>query len=307
MTTPDPLVEPTAATVPFSAVRAIDAVVNLWTPEALAARPNWGKTFFVDKMKAKDSLMSGLSLEEMIDRMDAAGIGHAFLFAPKTGRVGLPGCYHLPRELVREAVRKYPQRFSAMLGIDPTQGMKGVRELEIAVKDEGFIGAHLYPHWFELAPDHAKYYPFYAKCCELGVPIQLQVGQSMVYSPDFPCRSVGRPITLDAVACDFPELKLIGIHVGIPWAEEMVAMAWKHPNVFIGCDAHSPKYFPASFVNYMNSYGHSKVIFGTDFPVLDFARTRRELESLGLAPESLQAVLRDNVLRIYGLPADTGL
>jgi predicted TIM-barrel fold metal-dependent hydrolase len=307
MTTPDPLVEPTAATAPLSAVRAIDAVVNLWTPEALAARPNWGKTFFVDKMKAKDSLMSGLSLEEMIDRMDAAGIGHAFLFAPKTGRVGLPGCYHLPRELVCEAVRKYPQRFSAMLGIDPTQGMKGVRDLEIAVKDEGFIGAHLYPHWFELAPDHAKYYPFYAKCCELGVPIQLQVGQSMVYSPDFPCRSVGRPITLDAVACDFPELKLIGIHVGIPWADEMVAMAWKHPNVFIGCDAHSPKYFPASFVNYMNSYGRSKVIFGTDFPVLDFARTRREMESLGLSAESLQAVLRDNVLRIYGLPADTGL
>jgi predicted TIM-barrel fold metal-dependent hydrolase len=41
--------------------------------------------------------------------------------------------------------------------------------------------------------------------------------------------------------------------------------------------------------------------------VLDFARTRREMESLGLSPESLQAVLRDNVLRIYGLPADTGL
>ena len=38
MTTPDPLVEPTSATAPFSAVRAIDAVVNLWTPEALAAQ-----------------------------------------------------------------------------------------------------------------------------------------------------------------------------------------------------------------------------------------------------------------------------
>ena len=84
-------------------------------------------------------------------------------------------------------------------------------------------------------------------------------------------------------------------------------MAWKHKNVFIGCDAHSPKYFPPSFVNYMNSYGRKKVIFGTDFPVLDFARTRGEMESLGLAPETLQAVLRDNVLRIYGLPADTGL
>lgn len=288
-------------------ISAIDAVVNLWTPQALEARPDWGKAFFVDKMRAQDSLMAGMTLEAMIERMDAAGIGHAFLLAPKSGRVGLPGCYHLSPQLVADAVRQYPQRFSGLLGIDPTQGMRGVRELETAVREWGFIGAHLYPHWFELAPDHAKYYPFYAKCCELGIPLQLQVGQSMVYSPEFPCRSVGRPLTLDAVACDFPELKLIGIHVGIPWTDEMIAMAWKHPNVYIGCDAHSPKYWPASFIHYMNTYGRAKVLFGTDFPVLDFARTRREIEALGLAPETLRALLRDNVLQVYGLPSGTGL
>ena len=58
---------------------------------------------------------------------------------------------------------------------------------------------------------------------------------------------------LDDIACDFPELKLIGIHVGIPWHDEMIAMAWKHENVFIGSDAHSPKYWPASFTHYINS------------------------------------------------------
>jgi len=114
-------------------------------------------------------------------------------------------------------------------------------------------------------------------------------------------RSVGRPITLDAVACDFPELKLVGIHVGIPWTDEMIAMAWKHPNVYIGCDAHSPKYWPDSFVKYINSYGQDKVIFGTDFPVLDFERTRREIEALGLRPEPLKKLLRDNAMRLYKL------
>jgi len=43
-------------------------------------------------------------------------------------------------------------------------------------------------------------------CVELGVPIQLQVGVSMIYAADYPRQSVGRPITLDAVACDFFEL-----------------------------------------------------------------------------------------------------
>jgi predicted TIM-barrel fold metal-dependent hydrolase len=131
--------------------------------------------------------------------------------------------------------------------------------------------------------------------------VQLQVGQSLVYDPSRPLRSVGRPITLDAVACDFPELKLIGIHVGIPWTEEMIAMAWKHRNIYIGCDAHSPKYWPQSFVHYINSYGQDKVMFGTDYPVLDFERTRNEVEALGLKPQALQKLLRDNARRVYKL------
>ena len=279
----------------------IDAVVNIWTEEALSMRPDWGDDFFVGKMKAKNELMTGLSLDRMIERMEQAGIDHAFLIAAKAGRPGLPGCYHMPLAVVARAVEQHPDRFSGLAGIDPFMGMDGVRQLEAAVKDMGFIGAHLYPHWFELAPDHAKYYPFYTKCCELGIPIQMQVGQSMIYSKDFRCRSVGRPISLDAVACDFPELKLIGIHVGIPWTEEMIAMSWKHENIYIGGDAHSPKYWPESFVNYINSYGQDKVIFGTDFPVLDFKRTMEEIKGLNLKPDILDKFLGRNAQRIYGL------
>jgi uncharacterized protein len=283
-------------------VRAIDAVVNLWTDEALAVRPAWRDAFFAGKMKAKQETLRAMTLPQMIARMEAAGIERGFLVATKAGPLGHPSCYHLPYRLVAEAVQKHPDRFSGLAGIDPTEGMRGVRELERAVREYGFVGAHFYPHWFELPPDHARLYPFYAKCCELDVPIQMQVGQSMIYAPDYPCRSTGQPIRLDAVACDFPELVLVGIHIGIPWHDEMIAMAWKHPNVYIGCDAHSPRYWPQSFVRYLDSYGRDKVIFGTDFPVLDFDRTMREVMALGLRPETLRALLRDNAARIYRLP-----
>ncbi len=280
---------------------AIDAVVNIWTEEALSKRPNWGDDFFVDKMNARSGLMTGISLEQMIERMESAGIEKAFLIAAHSGRPGLPGCYHMPYEVVARACEQYPDKFYGLAGIDPFDGMNGVKAFEDAVTNMGFIGAHLYPHWFELAPDHAKYYPFYAKCWELGVPIQMQVGQSMVYAKDFPCRSVGQPIKLDAVACDFPELKLIGIHVGIPWHEEMIAMSWKHDNIYIGCDAHRPKYWPKSFVHYINSFGQDKVIFGTDFPVLDFEKTVADIDELNFKPEVRRKLMRDNVLKIYGL------
>jgi uncharacterized protein len=281
-------------------IQAIDAVVNIWTPESHTIRPN-RNAFFGGKMKVKDNTLAGVSHEEMLRRMDAAGIEKSFLIATKVGPLMHKASYHIPYAMVAEAVNRYPDRFFGLAGLDPTEGMDGVRELEKAVREYGFIGAHFYPHWFELAPDHARWYPFYAKCVELGVPVQLQVGQSMLYDPAHRLRSVGRPITLDAVACDFPELKLIGIHVGIPWTDEMIAMAWKHPNVYIGCDAHSPKYWPESFVKYINTFGQDKVIFGTDFPVLDFERTRDEIEALNLRPGPKRKLLRDNVLRIYGL------
>jgi predicted TIM-barrel fold metal-dependent hydrolase len=281
-------------------ILAIDAVVNLWTPEANALRPK-RDAFYQGKMKVERATAEGIGLDEMLRRMDAAGIERGFLIATRAGRLGHPACYHLPYELVAAAVAQHPDRFHGLAGLDPYEGMKGVKELERAVEELGFIGAHFYPHWYELAPDHAKWYPYYAKCCELDVPVQLQVGQSMIYDPTYPIRSVGRPITLDAVACDFPELKLVGIHVGIPWTDEMIAMAWKHPNVYIGCDAHSPKYWPESFVRYVDSYGQDKVLFGTDFPILDFERTRREIEDLGLKPEAKRKLLRDNAIRVYGL------
>jgi len=281
--------------------KAIDAVVNIWTREALSHRPDWGDEFFVGKMNAENDLMAGLSLEEIIEKMEEAGIDKAFLIAARAGRVGLPGCYHMPYSVVADASAKYPERFYGLAGIDPFEGMDGVRAFEDAIKNMGFVGAHLYPHWYELAPDHAKYYPFYAKCCELNVPIQMQVGQSMVYSQEYRTKSVGQPIALDAVACDFPELKLIGIHVGIPWHDEMISMAWKHENIFIGCDAHRPKYWPKSFIHYLNSYGQDKIIFGTDFPVLEFKKTIDDIDALGLKSEVRKKLLRDNVIRVYGL------
>ena len=281
-------------------IRAIDAVVNIRTAEALALQPD-RKKFYVDKMRVAPQTFDSVSLEEMLRRMDTAGTERSFLIAAKVGVKHHPACYHVPYQLVADAVQKYPARFSGLAGVDPTEGMPGVRALEHAVREYGFIGAHTYPHWYELAPDHARYYPFYAKCVELDIPIQMQVGQSMVYDASYPRRSVGRPICLDNIACDFPQLKLVGIHVGIPWTDEMIAMAWKHANVYIGCDAHRPTYWPESFIKYINSYGQDKVIFGTDFPVLDFERTRADIEALNFKPAVLQKLLRDNALRLYKL------
>ena len=283
---------------------AIDIVCNLFTPEVVDA----GQTGLDDEFKAQirmpAEMRGGVPIETYLEKMDRAGIERSLLIAVRAGDINIKGGFEIPYETVYDICQKYPDRFSGLGGVDPFRGMQGLRELESAVKEYGFVGAHLYPHWCGLPPDHAKYYPFYAKCCELDVPIQMQVGQSMVYSKEYRTRSVGQPITLDTVACDLPELKLIGIHIGIPWHDEMISMAWKHENVYIGSDAHRPKYWPQSFTHYLNSYGQDKVIFGTDFPVLEFKQSIDDIDGLDLKPEVRRKLLRDNVIRIYGLDID---
>jgi hypothetical protein len=185
--------------------------------------------------------------------------------------------------------------------VDPFRGMQGLRDLDHAVRKFGFVGAHLYPHWFGLAPDHARYYSYYAKCCELGIPIMMQVGHNLVYSRARRLPSVGRPICLDQVAIDFPELQLIGIHIGVPWTEEMISMCWKHENVHVAGDAYAPKHWPPAFVRYADSYGRQKVLFGTDWPVIDPERAVREIDALGLQPESRRLMMRENARRVFKL------
>ena len=103
------------------------------------------------------------------------------------------------------------------------------------------------------------------------------------------------------IACDFPELKIIGIHTGWPWVEEMISVAWKHPNVYIGSDAYAPKFWKPEFIQFINSWGQDKVLFGTDFPIIDFERATREINDLGLKEDSKQKLLWKNTAHVYGL------
>ena len=155
-----------------------------------------------------------------------------------------------------------------------------------------------------MPPDSALCYPIYSRCEELGIPIMMQVGQNLIYQKDVRLPSVAKPILLDQVAIDFPNLVLIGIHIGVPWTDEMIAMAWKHENVYIGIDAYAPKHLPASLKHYMNSYGSHKVMFGTDWPVIDPERAVSEIHEHALRPESLEKIMRGNAVKVFRLEAD---
>ena len=284
---------------------AIDIVCNLYTPQTVAEGRTGIDESFKVQVRMPEEIRGGITLEDYITRMDRAGVERSLLIAVRAGDLRVEQSFEVPYEYVAEACQAHPDRFSGLAGVDPTRGMQGLRDLEVAVQQYGFVGAHWYPHWFAMPPNAAQIYPYYAKCCELDIPIMMQVGQNLIYSRSRRLPSVAKPILLDQVAIDFPELKLIGIHVGTPWVDELIAMCWKHENVFTAGDAYAPRYWPPQYVHYLNSYGSHKVMWGTDWPVVDPERSVAEVEELGLKPQSKQRLMRDNALKVFNLSGDS--
>jgi len=277
----------------------IDIVCNLYDPTAVRLGQTGLDEEFKRQVRMDSALWGGIPVSQYLRKMDRAGIERSLLIAVRAGDLRVAGSFEIPYERVAKVCERYPDRFSGLAGVDPTRGIEQLRELDQAVQEWGFVGAHLYPHWFGLAPDHARYYPIYARCAELDIPIMMQIGHNLVYSRKRRLHSVGRPICLDTVAIDFPELKLIGIHIGVPWTEEAISMAWKHENVFLAGDAYAPKHWPKNFVHYANSYGSHKVLFGTDWPVIDPERAIKEIAELGMRDEAHQRMMRDNALSVF--------
>jgi hypothetical protein len=113
---------------------------------------------------------------------------------------------------------------------------------------------------------------------------------------------VGRPIPyIDQVALDFPELRIVCGHIGYPWTEEMIAVATKHPNVYIDTSAYTAQRYPPNLVAYMKAHGRSKVMFGSNWPMIAPARALEGLDTLGLDPQQREAFLWGNASRVFGL------
>jgi len=280
---------------------AIDIVCNLFTPREVKLGQTGLDEAFKAKVRMEPKIRKGVTIAQYLKKMDAAGIERSLLVAVRAGDLNIKGSFEIPYKRVYEICKKHPDRFSGLAGVDPSIGVQQLKELDQAVGEMGFVGAHYYPHWFNMAPDDARMYPIYARCVELDIPVMMQVGQNLIYQRDRRLPSVGRPICLDPVAIHFPDLRLLGIHLGVPWVDEMIAMAWKHENVFIGGDAYAPKHWPKQVVHYANSYGQDKFLFGTDWPVVDPVRAIQDIKDLDFRDGPKRKMLRDNAIRIFKL------
>jgi uncharacterized protein len=236
----------------------------------------------------------GLAIDVTIAAMDEAGV-----------TFGLLSAWHAPEgvlignDQVAAWIAAHPERFGGLAAVDLDKPMPAVRELRRCVTELGFKGLRVVPWLWQAPPTDRRYYPLYATCVELGVPFFTQVGHTGPLRPS----ETGRPIPyIDQVALDFPELVIVGGHIGYPWTEEMVAVARKHENVYIDTSAYTARRYPPELVRYMKSSGgRRKVMFGTNYPMIAHRHALEDLEALGLDDETRELFLADNARRLLAI------
>ena len=199
---------------------------------------------------------------------------------------------------VAQFVECYPDRFIGIASVQLNKPMKAIKELNHCVNEYGFKGLRIVQWLWNLPPTHAYYYPLFATCVNLEIPVCLQVGHTGPLMPS----EVGRPIPyIDQIALDFPDLKIVCGHIGYPWTTEMIAVATKHKNVFIDTSAYTAKRYPKELVSYMKNHGQNKVLFGTNYPMITPQKCLENLEDLNLGREIENKFLYLNALRVFNI------
>ncbi|MEZ4492623.1 MAG: amidohydrolase family protein [Dehalococcoidia bacterium] len=237
-----------------------------------------------------------MELGEFVHVLNEAGVEHAVI-----GTTTGPG-----NQYIAEVASKHPDKFVAFARISPWDGMAGVRELERLVRDYKMRGLAMAAFRERIPANDRRYYPLYAKCVELNIPVRLY--SSMSYATDRPY-DLGHPRALDDVCCDFPELTVIAGLGGWPWVNEMVALSRRHPNLYVDTAAHRPRHFttPGSgweaLLQFGNTLIQDKVMVGLSALTLNqpYSTLIGEILALPLKDSVKEKWLYGNAARVLSL------
>lgn len=267
--------------------------IDVWaqiTTERMAQAP-WLATLRRWTNQVGDPLVP--SIQATLAEMDAAHVDIALLSAWYGPQGSL-----ISNEEVDASITAAPDRFRGLASVDITNPMEAVRDIRKWVDGERFVGVRIVPWLWNLPPNDKRYYPVYAACVDAGVPLCTQIG----HTGPLLRSETGRPIPyLEDVLLDFPELVIVGGHVGFPWVNELISLTIKFPNFHVDTSAYAVHRLPPDFVAYMKDIGSSRVMFGTNWPMLSPSQCLAKLDVLDLSQTQKDAFLFGNAQRVFKL------
>jgi len=268
--------------------RALD-----FTPEELQRMKKDMSPAAVDHMLMERAKQAVVTLPQFVKQMDEAGVEWGAIFAGDSDKTAT-------------VVNQFPDRFIGTANINPLDGMKAVRELERAVKELGIKCFYASPFRYGIRANDRRFYPLYAKSVELNIPVFIYT--TMTYRTDLPM-DIGRPLYVDEVAMDFPEMRIVAGLGGWPWVPELIGLARRHQNLYISTAAHRPKYFatPGSgwemLIQFGNTLLQDRIVFASSWFTysLPIKQVVEEMLALPLKDSVKEKWMYKNSRRLFGL------
>ena len=227
-------------------------------------------------------------IQYAVAEMDKWGIERAML--------GISG----PNSTNLEACRSHPDRFFPSYGANPNNGMEEVRKIRRLHEEHGIKAVTGFPSGLcpQVPINDKRYYPIYATCVDLDIPICLTVG---VPGPRIPM-APQKVEHIDEVCWFFPELKFVMRHGGEPWVDLAVKLMLKYPNLYYSTSAFAPKHYPKAIVHYANTRGADKVMYAGYFPMgLSLERIFTDMPKVAFKDRVWPKFLRENAIRVFKL------
>ncbi|MFW9794208.1 MAG: amidohydrolase family protein [Candidatus Thorarchaeota archaeon] len=250
-------------------MKVIDVHTHTWTRDIISSRDLEARRVAAKKLGVEPVLDS--AIDSLVEAMKTSGVERSVVLPIDSG-------FHqkMPLSLTEKTdhhsneVANHPN-IVTFVGIDPRRGETGLRELERAVRKRGCRGWKVYPP-NGFYPDESEFDPYYELCIDLGVPVLIHQG----ITPRYKHVKYARPVYVDRIAADFPELKIILAHVGFPWVDETLMVAAKNPNVVIDISGWQVYAVTVPLKVYemigqaqITRAFPNRILFGSDYPLFE--------------------------------------
>jgi len=216
----------------------------------------------------------------------------------------LSGRPQISNQTVLDGAAKHPDVIVPFVSVNPTKA-SAVAEAERLIGTGRVRGFKLHPPLQEFFPNDRAVYPFYEVVQAAGLPVVFHTGHSGIGTGMRGGGGVrlkyGAPLPIDDVAVDFPDLTIVMAHPSFPWQDEALSICTHKPNVYIDLSGWSPKYFPPQLVQYANTQLKTKMLFGSDFPLIHPDRWIADFQAAGFKPEVHELILKQNAIKALGL------
>ena len=272
--------------------RAIDVHAH---PPTAAFLHEAGGEYMHDAADAFGAGLDTVSFDEMKTRYHEAGIDRAVLLAwDAETTTGLPP---VTNEYVAEARDAHPEFFIGFASVDPLKD-DAVETAERAVVDldlSGFKFQQIAQGFDPSAPDFED---LFATIEDLGVPCIFHGGNSQFGGGSPGGRGLriryGDPMLIDDLAARHPDLDIIIAHPAFPWEGEQLATCLHKSNVYMDLSGWLPRYIDEQVLHYARTLLVDKVMFGTDYPMLDPERWLADFADLGYDESVQRKILWEN-------------